>query len=340
MKVLFHAYNTCCQTESGGVQVRVRRIKELLESIGIQVDLFNPYETDIRDYDVVHIFMLTLESENIIRCAKTLGKKVVLSSIINVNNYRKARRNRKILPILCRLGVRPVDSVLTTAINMCDVVIAETPAEARHINWSFGYPLEKIKIIPNGCDEIDVAGDEIYGLIGGKKRYVLQVGRIDANKNLLNVIKAVKGADYDLVVIGGQYAAGSSSYLDECKKESYGCQNIHFLGWLPAGSVELRSAYINAQALVVPSYQETFGLVILEGAMAGARVCLSNTLPILEFGVFDKEYTFSPENVDEIRVVLNKAMAAPRDESLRLRVKEFFSWDRIAKEHIEIYNND
>ena len=54
MKVLFQAYNTCCQTESGGVQVRVRKIKQLLENRGIYVDFFSPFSTKIKDYDVLH----------------------------------------------------------------------------------------------------------------------------------------------------------------------------------------------------------------------------------------------------------------------------------------------
>lgn len=337
MKILLHAYNTCCQSESGGVQVRIRKIKSLLEERGVRVDFFNPYTTDIRDYDLVHVFMLTLESESLINCAKTLGKKVVLSSIVNLNSYKTAKRNHKILPVLCRLGVRPTDSVLYTAIHHCDKIIAETPAESYHLQKCFEVPNNKISVIPNGCNENIEASDEIYKFIGNRKKYVVQVGRIDPNKNLLNVIKAVKGADYNLVVIGGEYAGNKSDYIERCKKEAKGCNNIFFLGWLPASSAELASAYANAQALILPSYQETFGLVAVEAASYGTHVCLSNTLPILDFGVFDKSLSFNPNNPASIRTVLDKVMAQPKSEERKKIITDFFNWDRIIDLHIDLY---
>jgi len=337
MKVLFHAYNTCCQSKSGGVQVRIKKIKALLEERGIQVDFFNPYSTDIRDYDLVHIFMLTLESEPLISCAKSLGKKVVLSSIVNLNNYKSAKRNHRILPVLCRLGVRPTDSVLYKAIHQCDGIIAETPAEAKHLQECFDVSEEKFRVIPNGCEEPIKASDEIYDLIGSRKKYVLQVGRIDPNKNLLNIIKAVRGANYNLVVIGGEYAGNNSGYIEKCKKEATGCDNVIFLGWLSASSKELSSAYANAQALVLPSYQETFGLVAIEAAAYGTHVCLSNTLPILEFGVFDKELSFNPNSPSEIRSILDKAINIPKNEERKKVITDFFNWDRIIDLHIDLY---
>lgn len=337
MKILFHAYNTCCQTQSGGVQVRIRKIKSLLEERGIQVDFFNPYTTDIRDYDVVHVFMLTLESEPFISCAKTLGKKVVLSSIVNLDKYNSAKRNHKILPVLCRLGLRPTDSVLYQAIHKCDRIIAETPAESRHLQKCFEIPNNKITLIPNGCDEVAKASDAIFDLIANRKKYVVQVGRIDPNKNLMNVIKAVRGADYNLVVIGGEYAGNKSNYIEKCKKEAEGLDNVFFLGWLPAASAELASAYSNAQALILPSYQETFGLVAIEAAAYGTHVCLSNTLPILEYDVFDKNLSFNPNNPTEIRKVLDKVMVTPQNMERTQKIIDFFNWDRLIDLHIDLY---
>ena len=168
--------------------------------------------------------------------------------------------------------------------------------------------------------------------------YVLQVGRIDKNKNLLNVIRAVKGHQLELVVIGGKYAYGDDGYYEECVKESASCNNIHFLGWLASDSKELASAYKNAKVVIVPSFHETFGLTASEAAMAGCKVCLSNTLPILEFGVFDSDLTFNPNNVDEIRTVIEKAMLAHNDNNVQRKAMNIFSWEKIVNNHIEIYN--
>ena len=333
MKVLFHAYNCCCQNESGGVQVRIRRMQKLLSSKGVQVDFFNPYETKLKDYDILHVFMLTIESQELVKLAKSLGLKVVLSSIVSIREgffidfYRS-------LPRQITTDVMRKYNLL----KKFDAIIAETPAEADFLHKHYKVPCAKMKIIPNGVDELGSGGDEIFGLIGGKKKYALMVGRFDENKNQLNVIKALRDTEYNVVFVGGPNAAENTKYYDTCVSEANGSPRMHFLGWLPAGSSALNSAYRNAHAVIVASHHETFGLVATEGAMAGAHVCLSKTLAINGFNVFKKEHTFNPDSIKDIRIVVDNAMKTPKDSNLKNKAIEVFSWDMIAQQHIDIYN--
>ena len=338
MKILFHAYNTCCQSESGGVQVRVRKIKSLLEARGHKVDFFSAFETNLRDYDVLHLFMLTPETTALITCAKNLGLKVVMSSIITIEkNPQHIYINHKLDPIYRKLGFGTTDGNNYASINRSDYVIAETMEEKRYINKYYHVNNSKIGVLPNGVEPFIESDEEIFSLIGYKCKYVLQVGRIDENKNLLRTIKAIKGANYDLVVVGGKFASYDSGYFDMCLKEAKGESNIHFVGWLKAGSRELASAYKNAHALIMPSFHETFGLTATEGAISGCHVCLSNTLPILEFQVFDKELSFNPNDINEIRRALDTAMSRPKDNVVKNRAMKVFSWEKIVDKHIEIY---
>ena len=233
MKVLFHAYNTCCQTESGGVQVRIRKIKSLLEHKGVNVDFFNPYETDLRKYDVLHLFMLRPETASLVQCAKTLGLKIVLSSIVNIGDRPyHIYINEKLGRLYRHFGFTTSDNYNYGIVNNCDRIIVETPREKEYIERYYNVAGNLFEVVPNGVEPLPKADDVIYSLIGKKCNYVLQVGRVDPNKNLLNTIKAVKGANYDLVIVGGKYSIGSSRYYDKCIKEAQGCANIHFLGWL------------------------------------------------------------------------------------------------------------
>ncbi len=338
MKILFHAYNTCCQTESGGVQVRLRKIKSLLEKEGVQVDLFNPYETKLNEYDILHLFMLKEENSELIRIAKNQGLKLVLSSIVNTGRSSLGVSIRKILqPIGNRLDFYSKDQLNYQMLHDVDYIISETPEEQQYIQKLYDVDDKKICVVPNGVEDFVDSADEIYKILGKKCRYVMQVGRADENKNLLSVIRAVKGAEYDLVVVGGRNVFDTGGYYNRCVKEAEGCDNIHFVGWLKAGSKELASAYRNAQTLIMPSYHETFGLAASEAAIAGCNVCLSKTLPILDFEVFDRNLTFDPSNVDEIRKVLDRAMSTPKNKIVRNKAIETFSWNRIIEEHIEIY---
>lgn len=334
MKVLLQGKTNCAQNESGGVQVRIRKIHDLLNNAGVQADYFSTFETKMKDYDVLHIFALSPEHFGIVQYAKNLGMRIVLSSVINLNISLK----KKIYYQLLKTKLTTSYKMEFEIINLCDVVIAETKAEAAYIHKWYDVPFSKIKVIPNGMEEMVEAGGEIYNIVGFKRPYVLQVGRFDANKNQKNVIEAVKGEDFDVVFVGGNAQHTGADFCGMRKKEAEGYANIHFTDWLVAGSLELASAYRNAHALILPSFDETFGLVAVEAASVGCHVCLSKTLPILDYEVFDRNLTFDPSSPNDIRRVLRFVMTMPKDNVVKDKVKDVFSWDRIIDEHLKCYS--
>lgn len=336
MKVLFHAYNTCCQNESGGVQVRVRKIHDLIVARGIQVDYFSPFETKLEDYDVLHVFRLDYETYSLITCAKSKGVKVVLSSIVGITDAKKV----DIYRWLDKFPFNTIYSQMFRIIELSDVIIAESPREADFLINHYGANKNKVKVLPNGIEDPKSVDESIFSLIGGRKKFVLQVGRFDSNKNQKNVIKALQNTSVDVVFIGGAPHSDNTHYYDECVKLAAGRDNFHFLGWLKAESKELQSAYKNAQALLLPSYSETFGLVAVEASIYGTNVLLSNTLPIIEFNVYDKKLSFSPNNVQEIKASVDKVMKMSEyNEELRVKTQRVFSWESIINEHIKCYKS-
>ena len=91
----------------------------------------------------------------------------------------------------------------------------------------------------------------------------------------------------------------------------------------------LKSAYSNAKVFLFPSYHETFGLVLLEAAVAGANLVVSKSLPILDFpsmnvctridpnklavrpaGVSPEQYNaFGARNIKVKQAIVNQAKA-------------------------------
>ena len=47
MKILIDSYSTCTQNKSGGVQVRINKIVDLLKKENITVDFFDKFKTNI-----------------------------------------------------------------------------------------------------------------------------------------------------------------------------------------------------------------------------------------------------------------------------------------------------
>lgn len=334
MKVLIHTYDTAYQNQAGGVHNRIERTVMALRKLGIEIDFFDKYSTDIKDYDILHIFKLDIASKQLIDYAKAVGVKVVVSSIMSVDRGW-------VVDCYWMLKWIPLATIYKQTFSICsklDGVIVETPKEAEYMRKHYHIDNEMLSVVPNGANDVSSKDESIYSALGKKVEYALLVSRFDKNKNQLNVIKALKNTNIEIVFIGGADMS-DPHYYDICLEEAYGCDNIHFLGWLNSDNELLKSALGHGSAIICSSYQETFGLSIVEGVMAGATPVISNTLPILEFKTFEDCLTFSPNDIEDIRKKIIKAMHIPKNFKLVEEAKKEFSWESVANKHLDIYRN-
>lgn len=332
MKILIDCYDTISQNDSGGVQIRVNKIYDLLKKKNINVKLFNKFEDKIDDYDILHIFKLEYQKFPLIECAKIKGKVVVISTIVST----KVNWKFYLYKLIAKLKFTSIYKLNEKMLNLADFLICETPKEKEFFVNYYKVNKDKIYVIPNGADAKIYNGNEIYEIVDKNKKYLLQVGVFDENKNQLNVIKAVKNTNIELVLIGGAYFS-SKEYYDKCLEEAKGCKNIHFLGWLDHDSNLFKSAYSHADTLILPSYSETFGLVAIEGVMYGTKLVLSNTISLLSYDEFNTIKTFSPNNINEIRSSIESTMNLKKDDIVYDKIKKRFSWDEVIDEHIRLY---
>lgn len=332
MKILIDSYDTCCQNDSGGVQIRLKKIYGLLKEKKIDVKLFDKFQDKIDDFDILHIFKLEYQKYPLIECAKTKGKKVIISTIMSTKQSWKT----KLYNIISHFKFTSIYKLNNKTLNLADILICETPKEKDFLIKNHKIDSNKIFVIPNGAEVNEYNGNEIYDIIHSKKKYVLQVGVFDENKNQLNVIKALKNTNVELVLIGGAYFS-SQKYYAKCVEEANGCDNIHFLGWVDHNSNLLKSAYSHADTLILPSFSETFGLVAIEGVMYGTKLALSNTISLLSYDEFQKINTFSPNNIEDIRNVVLSTIESKKNDRIYDRIKKNFSWDMVIDEHIKIY---
>ena len=111
-----------------------------------------------------------------------------------------------------------------------------------------------------------------------------------------------------------------------------------FLGFVPLDT--LRIFYECASAFVFPSLYEGFGLPPLEAMASGTPVVTSNVSSLPE-AVGDAAVLVNPENVFDIARGIRDVLL---DEELRRQLiirgkaqAARFSWDRTAREVMEIY---
>lgn len=335
MKVLVNTYDTAFQNKAGGVHKRIEKTSQFIRNLGCQVDFFDKFRTKVEDYDILHVYMIDVGNAGLIKYAKSKGLKVVLSSIVNLNHSLSLR----FYWFIRKLPVMTTYKLIFQMCLLADIIVVETEKEKKFVNKYFHVPESKITIIPSGIDEVCYKKDElVFEKIGKKCDYAIEVARFDQNKNQLNVIKAMAGEKENVVFVGG-YDPRNSKYYQQCLEIAKTCENILFLGWIDANSDLLKSAYSNAKAVICSSYQETFGLSILEGIQAGAFPILSKTLPILDFKEMSGCETFDPDDLMDIRNKVKKVMNGNKVFKNRDLVKSSFSWNVVAKKHVEVFED-
>ncbi len=144
----------------------------------------------------------------------------------------------------------------------------------------FSVPEKKLAVTPLGCeaDEFAPPTDDERRLalrrlnLEGRK-YFLYVGRIEAKKNTMNLLRAyrqyrVTSPDPSRLVLVGKLGYGGEVARRMVAEDQVLREAVSLLGY--ASNEDLRALYAGASAFLFPSWYEGFGLPVLE-AMA-ARV--------------------------------------------------------------------
>ena len=194
-------------------------------------------------------------------------------------------------------------------------VLTVTEAAKRAIVETFDADASKIVVTPNGVDEIFFAnGPRAEG------RYVLFVGNDKPHKNVERLVEASRRAGVRLVLAGGAF----ERFRDERHVVAPGFVSIE----------ELAALYRGAEALVLPSLEEGFGLPAVEAMAAGTPVIAADIPSLRE--ITGGHATFvDPRSIDSIAHALRNP-AGEHVEAARARAREF-TWTRCAQLTREAY---
>ena len=201
--------------------------------------------------------------------------------------------------------------------------------------------LNKSVILPNGIDDFWFTNEGTPKKIRNKESInFIQVGKIYKRKNILGSIVGIK--DYDnknsskstLTVVGG---IEDKKYADKIKEET----ELEVQLVQQKSREELIQLYRNSDIFIMPSFQETFGLVYPEAMSQGLPVLYSkgqgfdNQFPDGEVG-----YAVDAENPQDIAHKISLIIKNYEEISKRSieKYKEF-NWDILSKHYVEIYRN-
>jgi len=168
--------------------------------------------------------------------------------------------------------------------------------------------------------------------------YFLFIGGRLHHKNFIRLLKAFAQSpvrkDYVLAVAGAPWTDEESNLIKSLKIE----ECIILIPSVPEH--ELPTLYQNAAAFTFPSYYEGFGLPLVEAMASGCPVVASNAGPFPELAE-NAAILFDPFDEAKIakalEVVLDPATRSHLVSLGRSRAKGF-SWDELARKHLETYH--
>lgn len=214
-----------------------------------------------------------------------------------------------------------------------------------------GIPLRQVTLVPAGLDLAD-----FLGLPPGLARLVDQAGlplaapilispvRLARRKNLELALEALaelrKRMPQAALVVSGQLGGQGAAYLEQLKaqRRALGLEGAaHFLAeQLPEGLSEagLAAFYRLADALLITSREEGFGVPLLEAGLSGIPIFCSDLEPLQALAGENAAY-FSPNDSGrQVAALIAGRLQSDPVYRMRVRVRHDFTWEAIYRRQL------
>ena len=212
----------------------------------------------------------------------------------------------------------------------------------------FGKPMDNIHVVPNGINTTKFDGKERdwdfrRNYAADNEKIVFFAGRIVYEKGIQVLLDAAPKIlqnynDVKFVI------AGRGPCLDDLRAqaERLGISNrVYFTGYL--NDVQITKMYKAIDVAVFPSLYEPFGIVALEGMLAGAATVVSDAgglNEIVSHGIDGmKSYAGNCNSLADsiLEVLFNQDLCKQIAKNAHEKVVKEYNWDIIAKKTMAVY---
>lgn len=357
MKVLFQSRSTLFSVP-GGDTVQLTKTADFLRKMGVEVDISLEFKPSLKGYDLVHLFNLMRPQEVYVQAinAKKKGLPVVLSTIYGLyTEYEHKVRpgfsgfvSRNLSPwkvetlkVVTRAlvnGEISSGSLLVTiygykkqcerVAGIADVFLPNSSSEMARVHADFPQSCGKpFVVVPNAVDTLifDPQNVTLSNKVRKFQGCVVSAARIEGRKCQLELVRAVRNLDVDLVLIG-KPAPNHIAYYEAVKRESN--DRVHFLGQV--NHDQLAQYYAAAKVHALISWMETPGLSSLEAGAMGCNLVVTEKGDTRDYFMDDVHYC-NPESIDSIRLAIQKALTIPKNKALSERIRTNYTWENTAK---------
>ncbi|MDO8638488.1 MAG: glycosyltransferase family 1 protein [Candidatus Daviesbacteria bacterium] len=169
------------------------------------------------------------------------------------------------------------------------------------------------------------------------KRYIIFISTIQPKKNIIRLIEAIKNIeDLELIIVGKTTGPGREAWqfqeILQTPTKLGISEQVIFPGFVP--TEELPYLLSGAEAFVLPSLWEGFGMSAAEAMATGTPVIVSNVSSLPEVvgkaGLLVDPYS-TTQLEQAIRAVINDNKLKLKLSKLGLEQARKYSWERAAK---------
>lgn len=270
------------------------------------------------------------------------------SALVSTIHATEAGRHQGWLPGPLSEGIHSIEHWLVHESDRVIVCSQHMYAEVEKLFGEGSLDPEHVTVIANGID-LDRWRASRAAVATARDRHaaagplIVFIGRLEWEKGAHTLIDALPRLRRRLpglrVVIAGR--GGAAEDLQRLARERRVSGMVEFTGWLPER--ELHALIAAADALVVPSIYEPFGLVALEGAALGAPLVVAQTGGLAEFvqeGVTGR--LFAPGDAADLAraataAVVDAAESQTMARAARHRLEAAYRWELLANQTDEAY---
>lgn len=215
------------------------------------------------------------------------------------------------------------------------------------INVSNGYAKyfpqlkDKTTVIPNGIDLKEWQPTEKIKLPGDRKFKVVYIGRQASMKSVSALLDAQIPENVDLIFVGSSNGGDANCVQKLQQQLRDNKPGLYHYG--PAYDQEKVNVLFSADAIIMPSKHEPFGIVALE-ALASKSILLASRVDGLGDFLTDENSINCGFTADSITAALNyftQLSESQKEKMIEcgLQTCEKYKWDDIAEQYYEVYKS-
>lgn len=267
-----------------------------------------------------------------------------------IHQHFAMKRATTLDPLTYKIKQFGYRKVFDYAVKKSQKIIVPSESVKSQLNNEWSIKSEKILVTHEGVDEKILAIKrkqtknlqlKILEKINVKKPYIFYVGNAHPHKNVEGLIKAFRKItmnDEPITKNLKLVLAGGDHYFWKKVKAEFNDPDIIYPGYVTDDS--LVTLFSNAEMFVMPSFEEGFGIPVLESFANGCPVVCSDIGALKEVGG-DAALYFDPKSTDDISKKMTDLLSDPKLKNKLIekgtkRVEDF-SWKKLTKETLEIY---